>query len=115
MRPGSARGPAGVEDAGSWLFSLPWLGAAGLLQNERAIDFVGNSDAAGLGEGFRIFFRQHRTPHPGAGRVAERPSPLMPLVICENIEFRNTASKSCDDAFALVCACGDTFVRASAS
>ena len=40
---------------------------------------------------------------------------LMPLVICENIEFRNTASKSCDDAFALVCACGDTFVRASAS
>src|SRR5712671_5330807 len=72
MRPGSARGPAGVEDAGSWLFSLPWLGAAGLLQNERAIDFVGNSDAAGLGEGFRIFFRQHRTPHPGARRVAER-------------------------------------------
>src|SRR5712672_743088 len=74
MRPGSARGrgPAGVEDAGSWLFSLTWLSAAGLLQNERAIDFVGNSDAAGLGEGFRIFFRQHRTPHPGARGVAER-------------------------------------------
>src|SRR5712672_1157758 len=74
MRPGSARGrgPAGVEDAGSWLFSLTWLSAAGLLQNERAIDFAGNSNAAGLGEGFRIFFRQHRTPHPGARRVAER-------------------------------------------
>src|SRR6267143_4169449 len=74
MRPGSARarGPAGVEDAGSWLFSLTWLSAAGLLQNERAIDFVGNSDAASLGEGFRIFFRQHRTPHAGARRIAER-------------------------------------------
>src|SRR5712672_3276657 len=74
MRPGSARGrgPAGVEDAGSWLFSLTWLSAAGLLQNERAIDFVGNSDAAGLGEGFRIFFRQHRTPYAGAWRIAER-------------------------------------------
>lgn len=43
------------------------------------------------------------------------PSPLMPLVICENIEFRNTASKSCDEALALACACGDTLVRASAS
>src|SRR6266436_3306216 len=56
---------------------------------------------------------ERHTPVPGVS--PNGPSPLMPLVICENIEFRNTASKSCDDAFALVCACGDTFVRASAS
>src|SRR5664279_1285581 len=47
-------------------------GAVGLLQNQRAIDVVGNSDAAGLGEGFRILFRQHRAPHAGARRIAER-------------------------------------------
>ena len=35
----------------------------------------------------------------------------MPLVICENIEFRNIASKSSDEALALACArdsIGDT-------
>src|SRR6266702_7504725 len=42
------------------------------------------------------------------------PSPLMPLVICENIEFKNTASKSCAAPLALACACGETLVRASA-
>src|SRR5207237_4864954 len=36
------------------------LGAAGLLQNEGAIDVIGNSDAAGLGERFRVLLGQHR-------------------------------------------------------
>ena len=39
----------------------------------------------------------------------------MPLVIWVNIEFRNTASKSCAWPFALACACGETFVSASCS
>src|SRR3979411_239090 len=47
-------------------------GAVGLLQDQRAIDVVGNSDAAGLGEGFRILLRQHRAPYAGARRIAER-------------------------------------------
>src|SRR3977135_1367209 len=47
-------------------------GAVGLLQDQRAIDVVGNSDAAGLGEGFRILLRQHRAPYAGARRRAER-------------------------------------------
>src|ERR1700704_2007159 len=47
-------------------------GAVGLLQDQRAIDVVGNSDAAGLGEGFRILLRQHRAPHAGARRISER-------------------------------------------
>src|SRR5258707_13299963 len=47
-------------------------GAVRLLQNERAIDVVGASDAAGLGEGFRILFGEHRAPHAGARRIAER-------------------------------------------
>src|SRR6267154_1076092 len=42
---------------------------------------------------------ERHTPVPGVS--PNGPSPLMPLVICENIEFRNTASKSCDDAFGL--------------
>src|ERR1700716_4039281 len=47
-------------------------GAVGLLEDQRAIDVVGNSDAAGLGEGFRILLRQHRAPYAGARRIAER-------------------------------------------
>src|SRR5882762_5293883 len=43
------------------------------------------------------------------------PSPLMPEVICENIEFRNSASKSCALARVFFCASGETLVRASAS
>src|SRR5882757_8523428 len=43
------------------------------------------------------------------------PSPLTPLVICENIEFRNTASKSCALARIFFCVSGATLVRASAS
>src|SRR5258706_279042 len=42
------------------------------------------------------------------------PSPLMPLVICENIELRNIASKSVAVALALACACCDSFFSASA-
>src|SRR2546429_849278 len=54
------------------VFLLRLAGATRLLQNQRAIDLVGNSNAAGLGEGFRILFRQHRAPHAGARRIAER-------------------------------------------
>src|SRR6267154_5611958 len=43
------------------------------------------------------------------------PSPLMPVVICENIELRNIASNSCDLARVFFCASGETLVRASAS
>src|SRR3982074_3788342 len=46
-------------------------GAVGLLQDQRAIDVDGNSDAAGLGEGFRILLRQHRAPYAGARRIAQ--------------------------------------------
>src|SRR5258705_260555 len=46
--------------------------ALGLLDDQRAVDFGGNSDAAGLGEGFGILLRQHRAPDAGAGGVAER-------------------------------------------
>src|SRR5882672_3053411 len=53
-------------------FPKDLAGAIGLLQNERAIDVVGDADAAGLGEGFRILLRQHRAPHSGARGVAER-------------------------------------------
>ena len=49
-----------------------WLALLGLLQDQRAIDVVGNADAAGLGEGFRILLGQHRAPHAGARRIAER-------------------------------------------
>src|SRR6202048_1264135 len=72
MPSGSARAPAAVAVVDSCLFPLGLAGAAGLLQNQRAIDVVGNADAAGLGEGFRILFGQHRTPHPGARGIAER-------------------------------------------
>src|SRR3954467_15994118 len=43
------------------------------------------------------------------------PSPLTPLVICENIELRNIASNSCALARVFFCASGETLVRASAS
>src|SRR5438128_12181946 len=54
-------------------FPFGSAGAVGLLQDQGAEDVVGNADAAGLGEGFRIFVRQHRAPDARAGRVAERP------------------------------------------
>src|SRR5882757_4418499 len=44
----------------------------GLLHDQRAEHVPGNSDAAGLGEGFRILLCQHRAPYAGAGGVAER-------------------------------------------
>src|SRR6478672_12111780 len=53
-------------------FLLYSSGAVGLLQDQRAENVVGNADAAGLGEGFRILVGQHRAPDAGAGRVAER-------------------------------------------
>src|SRR5882672_2139326 len=43
------------------------------------------------------------------------PSPLTPLVICENIELRNTASNSWALARVFFCASGETLVSASAS
>src|ERR1700736_962292 len=48
------------------------------------------------------------------GVLPNGPSPLMPEVICENIELRNIASKSVAVVFALAWACGETFFRASA-
>src|SRR5450755_4238253 len=60
-----------MEDAWSCLVFLD-LAMVGLLQNQRAIDVVGNADAARLGEGFRILFGQHRAPHPCARGIAER-------------------------------------------
>src|ERR1700712_5926354 len=52
--------------------SLMSAGAVGLLHDQGAEDVVGDSDAAGFGERFRIFVRQHRAPDAGAGRIAER-------------------------------------------
>src|ERR1700730_13370276 len=52
--------------------SFPLAGALGLLQDQRAVDLVGDSDAAGLGKGFRILLGQHRPPDAGARRIAER-------------------------------------------
>src|SRR5437764_14532640 len=84
MSSASLRASAGVEIAGAgaaaglacgrWFMSVClWsAGAVGLLQDQGAEDVVGDADAAGLGEGFRVFVRQHRTPHAGAGGVAER-------------------------------------------
>src|SRR5258708_12154424 len=56
---------------------------------------------------------ERHTPVPGVS--PNGPSPLMPLVICENIELRNIASKSVAVVFALAGASGETFVSASAS
>src|SRR5258708_9027164 len=53
-------------------FPTGLAGAVGLLQDQRAKDVIGNSDAAGLGEGFRILLRQHRAPYAGARRISER-------------------------------------------
>src|SRR5882724_12123831 len=60
---------------GRWFMSvsLRSAGAVGLLQDQGAEDVVGNADAAGFGEGFRIFVCQHRAPDAGAGRIAKRP------------------------------------------
>src|SRR4051812_35542578 len=80
----SLRASAGVEIAcascatgfacGCWFISVSLLsaGAVGLLQDQGAEDVVGNADAAGFGEGFCVFIRQHRAPYAGAGGVAER-------------------------------------------
>src|SRR3954466_3351540 len=51
-----------------------------------------------------------QTPVPGVS--PNGPSPLTPVVICENIELRNMASKSVAVDLALACACGDTFAKA---
>src|ERR1700736_5649138 len=56
---------------------------------------------------------ERHTPVPGVS--PNGPSPLMPLVICENIELRNIASKSVHVALALACACGETLVKAAAN
>src|SRR3954447_26041641 len=58
--------------SGSW-FRLP-----GLLQDQRAEDLVRDADAAGLGEVLRILLGQHRAPHAGSWRVAERAVALQP-------------------------------------
>src|SRR3979490_3239270 len=50
---------------------------------------------------------ERHTPVPGVS--PNGPSPLMPDVICENIEFKNTDSKSCAAPLAFSCVCGDTF------
>src|SRR3954464_8054511 len=55
---------------------------------------------------------ERQMPVPGVS--PNGPSPLMLLVICENIELRNIASKSVAVALAFACACGETFFRASA-
>src|SRR3954451_21838307 len=55
---------------------------------------------------------ERHTPVPGVS--PNGPSPLMPLVICENIELRNIASKSLAVALALAWPCGETFFSASA-
>src|SRR3984957_4167243 len=68
--PPARRAPLVVENADSCLVPRDLAGATGLLQDQRAIDVVGNADAAGLGEVLRILFCQHRAPHPGARRVA---------------------------------------------
>src|SRR5580693_1191760 len=69
---GDAGLPAAAEGADSCRIFLDLAGAFGLLQNQCAIDVVGDTDATGLGEGFRILLRQHRTPHAGALGIAER-------------------------------------------
>src|SRR3954462_13971859 len=56
---------------------------------------------------------ERHTPVPGVS--PNGPSPLMQLVMCENIELRNIASKSLKVALALACPCGETFFRAAAN
>src|SRR5262245_48432794 len=80
----SLRASAGVDTDGSGLLvcaalcrammaCLPGSArAGGLLHDEAAIDVRGQADAAGLGEGFRIFVGQHRAPDAGARGAAER-------------------------------------------
>jgi len=54
----------------------------GLLENERAIDVVGNADAPALAMIWNTF-GEHGAPHAGARRIAERAVALTPDVICE--------------------------------
>src|SRR2546430_1700137 len=80
----SLRASTGVEIAwagaaaglacGRWFMSvfLRSAGAVGLLQDQGAEHVIRDADAAGLGERFRVFIRQHRAPDAGAGGVAER-------------------------------------------
>src|SRR5882757_9042306 len=56
---------------------------------------------------------ERHTPVPGVS--PNGPSPLRPEVICENIELRNMPSKLVAVAWALACACGETFFRAFAN
>ena len=56
---------------------------------------------------------ERHTPVPGVS--PNGPSPLMPVVICENIELRNTASKSCALPRSVFCVSGETFASASVS
>src|ERR1700674_1603125 len=56
---------------------------------------------------------ERHTPVPGVS--PNGPSPLRPLVIWENIEFRNIASKSVAVDLAFACACGETLLRARVS
>src|SRR5262249_24840970 len=56
---------------------------------------------------------ERHTPVPGVS--PNGPSPLMPLVICENIWLRNIASKSCAWPRSFFCVAADTLVNASAS
>src|SRR5580704_4473004 len=56
---------------------------------------------------------ERHTPVPGVS--PNGPSPFRPLVISENIELRNIASKSVAVDFALAWAAGETLVSASCS
>src|ERR1700758_1605864 len=56
---------------------------------------------------------ERHTPVPAVS--PNGPSPFRPAVICENIEFRNIASKSVAVDCALACACGETFFTAAAN
>src|SRR5262245_5964074 len=53
-------------------YGMNSLHARLLLLQQRAIDVVGEPDAAGLCERFRIFLGEERAPHAGASAAAER-------------------------------------------
>jgi hypothetical protein len=79
---------------------LDLAGALGLLHNQRAIDFLGDADAAGLREGFRILFDLHRAPDAGTDGIAERAFAI--------------PSKFCAWVWALAFTCDDTLLSAAA-
>src|SRR5579862_1139610 len=47
------------------------VGVRFLLRQKGVIDLVGNSDAAGLGEGFGVLLAQERAPYPDGRSAAE--------------------------------------------